>query len=552
MLQDILIPLLRDNPLLLLFAIAALGWALGHLQIGGLRLGVAAVLFVGLGFGALSPELRVPEPVYTLGLVIFVYALGLSSGPSFFAALRRKGLRDNALVLFTLLAAAGLAVAASRTLGLQPGAAAGLFAGSLTNTPALASALEFITLNPPGGVALETVLAEPVVAYSIAYPVGVLGMILAVYTAQKLWRIDYRAEAQRAGDLAGADVELENLTIRITQKQATNKPLMNLMHAQGWNLVFGRIQKGEQLRLAEKGSRLALGDQITVVGTPQQVASALAFMGERSQDGLELDRREMDFRRVFVSNPDVAGRRLSSLNLPEQYGALITRIRRGDIQLIPSGDTILELGDRVRVLTHREHMAAVSSYLGDSYRAVSEVDVLSLSLGIALGMLLGQVPIPLPGGLTLHLGMAGGPLIVALVLGALARTGPLVWNIPYSTSMTLRQFGLVLFLAGIGSRAGYDFFNTLAQGDGLLLFAAGAALTAFTALVILWAGYRLFKIPMGLLTGMLAGLQTQPALLSFAAEQSGDELPNIGYAAVYPVASIAKIILAQLILAWLS
>ncbi|MBX3049250.1 MAG: hypothetical protein KIT46_02985 [Anaerolineales bacterium] len=551
MLQNI-IALLRDNPLLLLFAIAALGWALGQVSLGGIRLGVAAVLFVGLGFGALSPELRLPEAVYTLGLVIFVYALGLSSAQSFFAALRHKGLRDNALILLCLLAAAGLVVLAAGQLGLSAGSAAGLFSGALTNTPALASALEFINLNQPAGSALQTLLAEPVVAYSIAYPLGVLGMILAVYTAQRIWRIDYRAEALRAGDLAGADVELDNLTIRVTQPAALGKPLVELVKQQNWNVVFGRIQKGKQLLLAEKDSQLELGDHITVVGAPAQLQSVIAFLGERSPASLELDRREMDFRRIFVSNPQVVGRKLSQIDLPEQFGALITRIRRGDIQLIPTGNTVLELGDRVRVLTHREHMAAVSKYLGDSYRAVSEVDVLTLSLGIALGMLLGMLPFPLPGGLTLRLGMAGGPLILALILGNLARTGPLVWTIPYSTSVTLRQFGLVLFLAGVGSRAGYDFVTTLASGEGLVLLAAGLGITLFTGWLVLWTGYRLLKIPMGLLTGMLSGLQTQPALLSFASEQSGDELPNIGYAAVYPVASIAKIILAQLVLAWLS
>ena len=165
---------------------------------------------------------------------------------------------------------------------------------------------------------------------------------------------------------------------------------------------------------------------------------------------------------------------------------------------------------------------------------------------------LGLVPFPLPGGLTLNLGMAGGPLVVALVFGAIGRTGPFLWNIPFSTNLTLRQFGLILFLAGIGSRSGYVFVSTLTQGSGLALFLAGLVITLSTALVMLWVGYFVLKIPMGLLSGMLAGLQTQPALLSFASEQSGDELPNVGYASVYLVATVAKILLAQVILVWLA
>ena len=209
---------------------------------------------------------------------------------------------------------------------------------------------------------------------------------------------------------------------------------------------------------------------------------------------------------------------------------------------------LLERGDRVRVLTRRETMDAVSDLFGDSYRALSEIDILSFSLGLALGLLLGLVPIPLPGGVSVKLGLAGGPLIVALVLGWRERTGPLLWVLPYSANLTLRQIGLILFLAGIGTRSGYAFFTTLTQGSGLALFGAGILITTGVAVTMLYVGYRVLKTPMGLLTGMLAGLQTQPAVLGFALEQSGNDLPNIGYASVYPVATIAKIVFSQLVL----
>jgi putative transport protein len=209
---------------------------------------------------------------------------------------------------------------------------------------------------------------------------------------------------------------------------------------------------------------------------------------------------------------------------------------------------VLELGDRVRVLTHRERMDAVSGFFGDSYRALSEIDILTFSLGLALGLLLGIVPVPLPGGIVFRLGFAGGPLIMALILGALGRTGPMVWSLPYSANLTLRQIGLVLFLAGVGTRSGYAFVTTFAQGGGILLFAAGAGITCITALATLWVGHKLLKIPLSLLIGMLSGLQTQPAVLGFALEQTGNDLPNIGYATVYPIATIAKIFLAQLLL----
>jgi putative transport protein len=541
-----MIDILKENPLLLLFVIAAIGWPLGRIQIGGVRLGVAAVLFTGLGIGSLDPELRLPEMVYLIGLVLFVYTIGLTSGSIFFSSLRRKGLRDNLLVLSILILAAIIAIGASKLFGIHAAEAAGLFSGSLTNTPALAAVLEFIS-GSAASSALESLLAQPVVAYSITYPMGVLGMILAVYFIQRRWRIDYKLEAARA-DFRQSAMRLDNRTIRITNAIACKSTISDLNHQYGWNVVFGRIKRGKTLDLASNFSQFQLEDLVTVVGDEDELERVTKALGVVSPEPLDLERGGLDFRRLFVSNSQVAGHNLKSLNIPQQFGAVITRVRRGDILFVPKGDTVLELGDRVRVLSKKENLDAVTTFLGDSYRAVSEIDVLTLSLGIALGVILGLLPIPLPGGLSLKLGMAGGPLIVALILGALGRTGPFLWNIPYSTNLTLRQFGLVLFLAGIGSRAGYTFVSTVTQGNGLLLFGAGVLITFFAALIMLWTGYRLLKIPMGVLTGMLAGLGTQPALLSFASEQSGDELPNVGYASVYPVATIAKIILAQVIL----
>jgi putative transport protein len=293
---------------------------------------------------------------------------------------------------------------------------------------------------------------------------------------------------------------------------------------------------------------LALGDLLTAVGTAEALDRVVQGLGEVSDERLEFDRTQLDYRRIFVSNPRVAGHRLRDLNLPQQFGAVVTRVRRGDVELLPHGDLVLELGDRVRVLTDRRHMPAVTQFFGDSYRALSEIDVLTFSLGLGLGLLVGLIPLPLPGGAVLRLGLAGGPLLVALALGAVGRTGSLVWSLPYSANLTLRQLGLVLFLAGVGTRSGYHFVATLQQDGGLAIFLAGAALTLLTALGLLWVGYRVLHIPLGALAGLLAGLQTQPAVLAFALEQTENDLPSLSYATVYPVATIAKIVLAQVLL----
>lgn len=388
-----MIEILRDNPLLLLFVVAALGTLLGRIRIAGFSLGVAAVLFTGLAVGSLDPGLKLPEIVHLLGLVLFVYALGLAGGPGFIASFRRQGLRDNLFIAGMLVLAAGLSALAGRIFGLDAAMSAGLFAGSLTNTPALAALLETLGRGPGG----EAALAEPVIAYSVAYPVGVVGMILAIYLLQRVFHTDYRAEAAALSDLGVGGENLEDVTVRVTN------------------------------------------------------------------------------------------------------------------------------------------------------RAVSEIDIATFGLGIALGLLLGLLPIPVPGFGTFRLGLAGGPLLVGLALGILGRTGPFLWQMPYSVNLSLRQIGVVLFLAGIGTRSGWAFADTFRHGGGLIIFLCGVAITCLTAFLTLWIGHRLLKIPMSLLTGMLSGLQTQPAVLAYANEQAGHGLPDVGYATVYPVATIAKILLAQII-----
>ncbi len=543
--------MLLDNPLLLLFVVAALGYFLGKIKFRGSSLGVAAVLFVGLAFGALHPDLKLPEIVYWLGLVLFVYTIGLSSGPGFFASFRRKGWRDNLFVLSVLMLMVMFAIMVHALFRFTPAQTAGLFAGSLTNTPALASLLDYLKSAAPNAE-LNHLLAEPVVAYSLTYPMGVVGMILTIYVMQKIWKTDYAHEAANLREFGATNVKLQNRTIRVTQSTASHYSLHHLIKLHNWDVIFGRMKRDNQLTLALGATRLQVGDLISIVGSREELERVTTELGEASREQIDLDRRQLDYRRIFVSNPKLAGQRLRDLDLPQQFGAVVTRLRRGDIEFLPHGDTVLELGDRIRVLTHRDRMETVSAFFGDSYRAVSEIDVLTFGLGVALGLLIGLAPIPLPGGVIIKLGLAGGPLMVAMILGTLGRTGPLVWSLPYSANLTLRQVGLILFLAGVGTRAGYAFVNTLTEGSGMAIFIAGALITCAAALTTLAVGHRLLKIPMSLLIGMLAGLQTQPAVLGFALEQTRNDLPNIGYATVYPIATISKIILAQVLLALLT
>jgi len=384
--------------------------------------------------------------------------------------------------------------------------------------------------------------------YSVTYPMGVMGGILAISLVQKLWKVNYADEARNLNIPGAAREALRRATIRVSWDGAERETITELSRREKWDVVFGRVKRGDSFLLPGPRGRLRLGDLVAVVGTESELERVAAVLGERCEEEIDLERSEYDHRRIFVSNPRVAGRQLGRLNLYERFGATVTRVRRGDDDFLPHDNMVLQPGDRVRVVARRDRMADVTSFFGDSYRAVSEVDILTFSLGLALGLLLGIVPIPLPGGITLKLGFAGGPLIVALILGTVERSGNLVWSLPYSVNMTLRQTGLVMLLAGIGTRAGYGFVSTFATEGGFSIFAAGAAITFLTALATLWAGHRLMKIPMNLLIGMVGGCQTQPAILAYTLEQTGNDLPNIGYASVYPVATIGKILLAQVLL----
>ena len=539
------IKFLIDNPLFTLFLIAAIGYPLGRIKIRGSSLGVAAVLFVGLAVGALDANLKLPEIIYQLGLVLFVYTIGLSSGPSFFASLRRKGLRYNLLIVAMLVFGALLSVAAYYALHFSPGLTAGIFSGSFTNTPALASALDYIKNYAPQAN-LDHLLSEPVIGYSVTYPMGILSALLAIGLLQWWFKTDYKAEAKSLPQLE-LGTNIQNRTIRITRPEATAIPIGELAHQHQWHVIFGRLQHQDQLSLSNDQVRFNIGDLVSVIGPEEQLECVTSFLGEVNSKQLDYDRNQIDFRRVFISNPQVAGHQLHDLNIYQQFGALATRVRRGDSDFLPQEDTVLQLGDRIRVVAPRDHMDEVSHFFGDSYRTLSEIDFLTFSLGLALGLLLGVIPFPLPGGMTIKLGAAGGPLLVAMVLGALGRTGPLVWNLPYSANLTLRQVGFILFLAGIGTRSGYAFLTTFVQGNGLSIFIVGALITFVISFCTLWIGHKLLKIPMGMAVGMLAGLLTQPAVLGFTLEQTDNELPNAGYAAVYPMAIIVKIIIAQLI-----
>ncbi len=531
--------LLRDQPLFLLFVVGAAGSLLGSLRVRGFGLGVAAVLFVGLALSAFDPTLALPDFVPQLGLVLFVYSVGVAGGPAFFSSLGREALRTGAVVLAGLSVAAAVTVTLGRALHLGGATIAGLYAGALTNTPALASVVEALRAQS------STHLSDPVVGYSVAYPMGVLAVLLVMHLLRK------GAQGAQPASLAPPPPGLVTVTARVNRDDVVGRPAEALARREAWRVVFGRVERAGAVAVVSDFTVFERGDRVTVVGARDEVDRVVARLGDEADEALELDRSQLDFRRVFVSRREVIGRAVGDVQreIARSWGGQITRIRRGDVDVLPADALRLEPGDRVRVLAPRDGLDALSRYFGDSYRAISEVDVVTVGVGIALGLLVGRVELsPFPG-LRLSLGVAGGPLVVGLILGRLVRTGPLTWSMPYSASLTLRQFGLLLFFAGVGTRSGAAFARTAPTLTGATLFAVGALATLLCALTIMLLGRRFLALGTARLWGVVAGAHTQPAALAFALERSGSEEANVGYAQTFPLATIAKILLAQVILA---
>lgn len=536
-----MINILEANPLLLLFLVAALGYWLGKIRYRGSSLGVAGVLFVGLFFGALDPDLTIPNHYLNLGLVLFVYTIGLSNGPGFFAKFRREGMREVLFIIGIMLLPALLLLGLDMAFGLTPASTTGVFTGLSNNTPALASVLDYLNTRP-GAV---TAVSQAVVGFSVVYPMGVLGRMLVLGITQRLWHVDFATEAYNLRKQYPIAQDLAYRTITITSPKVLDIPLRQLQRQQAFDVVFGRIYRPNEISLMSGNTLFRLDDQIVIAGTHEEMDRVEAVFGRKAEQDLLHDKAVYDSRRLFVSNPAIAGQPIAALNLKETHGALVSHVRRGDTELLANDQTVLELGDRIRVLAPREEIPELVSLFGDSYNTVSEVNLLTLGLGITLGLLVGLIPIPLPGGVIFSLGLAGGPLLVALILSALRRTGPLLWTLPYSANLTLRQIGLILLLAAIGVGSGNDMLAALTSGEGWLLFLLGTLLIILTTFIALIVGYKLLHIPYSLLIGMIS---PQPAVLGFALEQAQNQLPTIGYTLMFPFAIIINVSVAQILL----
>ena len=518
--------LLEQSPMLALFAAIGLGYAFGRISFFGFSLGIGAVLFTGLALGAIAPKATVPGIVSSIGLVMFLYGIGIQYGRQFFAGLKGTGLKWNLVAIAGVLGSLGVALGLGRAAGVSPACSMGLFAGSLTSTATLQAAIEAAGKN------------DPAIGYSIAYPFGVIGPILCLFAFSRLFK----------PCLNGAPATLQPLEITLVGEQAFTISELITTLPSGVELVAIR-QNGEN-RLPDPQGRVAAGDGILLYGEPEALDRARAALGRVEPGSIAKDRGTLDITRLFVSRPGVVGVPLGNVTFPDGIVAKIAEVRRGDAVLLPAEDLVLEHGDRVGVIAAPESFPGLRKHFGDSIKSTAEFSYVSVGLGISLGVLLGLVTIPVPSGGSISFGLPGGALITALVLGRLGRLGSLSWHLPLSANLTLRNFGLTLFLAAVGLSAGAPFVETIAN-TGVTLLLIGAAILSSAVVTVMLLGHYVLRLPTDDLFGVMSGATGNPAILVYANRLVSSDRTDVVYATIFSSMTILKVICVQIIINFL-
>ncbi len=511
--------------MLTVFLVIGLGTAVGQIPIGPIRFGAAGALFVGLALGALDPRLGADLGILrSLGLGLFCYTVGVGAGGTFFRDLRRQ-LPLMSLCVAALVLAGGAGALYSRLTGVSPALDSGAFAGALTS-PVLDAAIEAAGSQ------------EPAVGYALAYPVGVsVAIIIVAGVVGRQWPSGRDPRPASADGITATSVLL--------QKRVC---LAGMELFRTGQIRVSYLERDGRTRVVRPGEELLPGDKVVVVGAPKAIDQAVADLGTGFEQCLAKDRTAVDYRRLTVSSTRVAGKTVSEIDMHNRFQGVITRVRRGDLDLLARDDLVLQLGDRVLAVVPSERLEKAADYFGDSERSIAQIDAFSVGLGMALGVLLGLVSIPLPGGVVLRLGVAAGPLVVGMVLGWVERTGPFVWVLPHAAGSTIRQLGLLFFLAAIGLASGPSFAAAALSWTGVAVGGLAALIVVVSAVVLL-GGARLAGVSAQRAAGGLAGLVGQPAILAFAMSKRDDERVEAGYATLFALAIVVKIVMVQVLVA---
>lgn len=540
--------------LFILCLVIVLGMILGSIKVFSINLGIAGILFAGLLFGHLGVKVNplMTELARDLGLILFVYSIGQEVGPGFLASLRKRGLSLNLLAAGTVVSGGLIALVLHWAGGIPMAAAAGLLAGATTNTPSLAAIQEALKFLPGYTDALGGL---PGSTYAIAYPFGVVGVILVMVALRAVFRIDTEKERIELEAIKEKEAPpLTTMTLEVQNPGLEWWPLSRLIDRVGGGVVIARMLRGGQSQEVPRAATpVHAGDVILAVGTAERLQELKALAGiEVSVDLVEMP-SEFTSRRVLVTRRAALGKSVQELNLREIYGIVVTRIVRTGLEFSPRPDFRLQFGDVLRVVGTEEGISRMAVAVGDSRERLDTPHVVPIFVGIALGVLLGSLPIRLPGmAIPIRMGLAGGPLIASIVLSRVGVIGPLIWYLPLSANLALRNVGIALFLASVGLRSGQGFVEVLLRGG--VYWIIGAALITVVPIVLFSLAARLFlKLNFLSMCGLMAGSMTHPPALAFAnAQQPSSDGVSMAFVAVYPLTMLLRVFTAQVLILFFS
>ncbi|HLO75805.1 MAG TPA: putative transporter [Magnetospirillum sp.] len=533
--------------LLVLSAVAAMGLALGQIKIAGVRLGVGGALFAGIALGhfGIGMEASMLTFAREFGLVLFVYAIGVSVGPGFFEAFKKDGLALNGMAVAIVLLGTLTAVGVYKLGGIELSAALGILSGAVTNTPSLAAGQQ--VLDQLGVANAGKVMGQ---AYAVAYPFGIVGILLSMMVVRVTFGLNAKAAAKdfEAARAAGYTA-VETVNVVVKNPAVVGCALRDLDELKEMGVVLSRVLHDGTQHVVSAEDVLAEDDVVLAVGPRDKLERLKRLIGPIADVDLKaMDTTDVAWERMVVTHAGVLGKSLGELNLRANHNVVISRVSRGDHDLVPGAHLKLQFGDMLTVVGDPQSFGAVASLIGNRSKALQETQMIPIFIGIALGMLLGSLPIALPGlPAPVQLGLAGGPLVVAIVLSRLGHVGKLVWFMPPPANHMMRDLGIALFLAAVGVKSGTGFVDTLLHGEGLRWMAFGALVTLLPLLVVGIGGYLLTRTNYLSLCGVLAGSMTDPPALAFAQGLSSSEAPILAYATVYPLVMVLRVISPQVV-----
>ena len=541
------------EPILVLSLTAILGLLLGSIKICGMKLGVAGMLFSGLLLGhfGLSLDPHLMAFLKEFGLVLFVFTVGLQLGPGFFNSLKSEGLKLNSLAVIIVLLGAAIAYGSGYLLKWDIGVMAGTLSGATTNTPSLGAAQQAMATTS-NGVQQANLAA---MAYAVAYPFGVLGIILAMVIIRVIFRIDPRQELVLLQQKMAEGVsEVRRATIVIENANLAGEAIRNIPGLGDEAIVVSRIRRNSdgQTQVATRDTVIQLGDKVLAVGSPEQLHRAELSVGREVDEDLRTAPGPVTSKRIIVTHNDVVGKTIAATQISQRFGVTVSRVSRQDMILTAMPNMRLQFGDMLNLVGEEAAIDQAAKVLGNSVRQLNETSFASIFIGITVGILFGLYPWNLPGvPVPLRLGLAGGPLIIAILMGRMGKIGPLVIHMPINANTAFRELGIIFFLACVGLGAGAKFVETAFSATGLQWMALGAAVTTIPLLIVGVIARKWLKLNYLTLVGVLAGSMTDPPALAFANKLANSDYPSLSYANVYPLTMLLRILVAQMAVLWL-